>query len=304
MKRKRRQELFAFYDDTTIKKHLEKMAKEGWMIEKMSNYFWTYVQTEPRDITFEITYHHASSEFDPKRSDEQMTFDEFCEHTGWNLALSWHQMQIYYNERKDPTPIQTDPSIRLEMMHSAMWSNYLKAYIIILILSAPISLMFLISLLNVPQAVIKSGGSLYMGIMFTLLASYTAFDLIVYFRWRKKALIAAENGEYLPSPNTTVVQRGVIYTTYLVFAIWLIVNLIGSGSVAILSTSAYLVSLLVATLAMDKAKYLFKRLNVSRDMNKVLSFIVTFIAAFISIRILIYIILLITRNGELIEYLF
>ncbi len=304
MKRKRRQELFAFYDDTSIKMHLEKMARKGWMIEKMSNYFWTYRQIEPKNITFEITYHHYASEFDPQRSDDQMTFDEFCEHTGWNLALSWHQMQIYYNERDNPTPIQTDPDIRLETMNKAMWSNYLKAYIIFLIISAPISLMFLISLMNVPQAVIKSGSSLYIGIMCTLLAGYTSFDLTVYFRWRKKALSEAENGEFLDSPNTTIIQRGVIYFTYFVFAIWMIKNLINADTLVVLGIATYCVSLFVAAISMEKAKEMFKFLNVPRTLNKILSFVVTFIAAFISIRLLTYLILIISGSRDLIDILF
>ncbi|MBR6801379.1 MAG: DUF2812 domain-containing protein [Eubacteriaceae bacterium] len=304
MKRKRRQELFAFYDDTALKSHLEKMAKNGWMIEKMSNYFWTYVKTEPRDITFEITYHHAASEFDPHRSDDQETFDEFCEHTGWKLALSWHQMQIYYNEKTSPTPIQTDPNIRLEAMHKAMWSNYLISNIIILLISIPISVMFIAGMIRVPEEVIKSGTGLFVGILVTLLAVYTIFDLTVYFRWRKKALILAENGEFCPSPNTSIVQRCVIYFTYLILAVWLLNKFIKFDMLMMLSIFSYYASFAVAAIAVNKAKDMFKHLNVERDMNKFLSFIVALIVSFITVRFFIYIILLVTGNREMIELLF
>ena len=31
----------AFYDQTTMQKQFEKMASEGWLIDKISAYFWT-----------------------------------------------------------------------------------------------------------------------------------------------------------------------------------------------------------------------------------------------------------------------
>ena len=33
---------FAFYDQTAMEKHFEKMASEGWLIEKISTYFLHY----------------------------------------------------------------------------------------------------------------------------------------------------------------------------------------------------------------------------------------------------------------------
>lgn len=305
MKRKRRQEFFAFYDDTSLKNHLEKMAKKGWMIEKMNNYFWTYVRTEPKDITFEITYHSSASEFDPHRSDEQMTFDEFCEHTGWNLALSWHQMQIYYNERQNPTPIQTDPVLRLELMHRAMWSNYLRGYIIMLIIALPLSVLFLISLINSPQAVINGpGSSVYAGTLMSLLSAYIIFDFYVYFSWRKKALVAAENGEFLPSPNTTAVQKAVIYITYSAVGIWFTLNLIKADMIIVLSMLTYFVSFIISFAVIDKTKDVLKSFDAPRTVNKILSAVVTFIVAFVMIRLFVYIILILSGNGDLTEILF
>ena len=35
---KRRMEFFPFYDRTGIAKHLEKMASEGWLLEKISTF--------------------------------------------------------------------------------------------------------------------------------------------------------------------------------------------------------------------------------------------------------------------------
>ena len=35
--RKRRLELYAFYDHTGIERHLEEMAADGWLLERVEN---------------------------------------------------------------------------------------------------------------------------------------------------------------------------------------------------------------------------------------------------------------------------
>ncbi len=37
---KRRVEVFSFYDKTGIERHLEKMAADGWLVEKFSALYW------------------------------------------------------------------------------------------------------------------------------------------------------------------------------------------------------------------------------------------------------------------------
>ena len=46
---KRRMELLSFYDHTGIERHLTRMARKGWKVEKINNYFWTYRRIEPRN---------------------------------------------------------------------------------------------------------------------------------------------------------------------------------------------------------------------------------------------------------------
>ena len=37
---KRRFEWFSFYDHTGIEKHMECMAEQGWLLEKIGNFSW------------------------------------------------------------------------------------------------------------------------------------------------------------------------------------------------------------------------------------------------------------------------
>ena len=103
--KKRRIELYSFYDHTGIKKHLQEMARKGWMIERISNLGWKYRKIPPADLNFAIAYCPKISEYDPEPTPDQQDFLDFCAHTGWHPVCTWAQMQIFYHEHKDETPI-------------------------------------------------------------------------------------------------------------------------------------------------------------------------------------------------------
>jgi hypothetical protein len=76
--KKRRMEFISFYNHTGLEKHFAKMAKKGWLIESMTNYYWTYRKIEPKDIHFCVTYYPRASDFDAVPSQKQQIFHEFC----------------------------------------------------------------------------------------------------------------------------------------------------------------------------------------------------------------------------------
>ena len=88
--KKRRLEYYSFYNHTGIERHLTEMALKGWLLESISNFYWTYCRIEPRNIHFCVTYYPRASDFDPEPSEDQQTFHDFCAHTGWKLACTWH----------------------------------------------------------------------------------------------------------------------------------------------------------------------------------------------------------------------
>ena len=63
--KKRRMEYISFYNHTGLEKHFAKMAKRGWLIESISNYYWTYRKIEPKNLSFCVTYYPRASDFDP-----------------------------------------------------------------------------------------------------------------------------------------------------------------------------------------------------------------------------------------------
>ena len=58
---KRRMEFFSIYNHTGIAAHLRAMAKKGWMIESITNMYWTYRKIEPKDIHFSVSYYPRAS---------------------------------------------------------------------------------------------------------------------------------------------------------------------------------------------------------------------------------------------------
>ena len=116
---KRRLMTFTFYDRSGIEKDLEKQAAKGWLLEKCAASGWVYRRIEPAKIHFSVVYFPAASMFDPYPSEKQVRFQEFCEHTGWELIASNAQMQIFCNRRDNPIPIETEPEIEVRNIH---WS--------------------------------------------------------------------------------------------------------------------------------------------------------------------------------------
>ena len=111
---------FTFYDRSGIERLLEEEAPKGWMLEKTSATGWIYRRIEPARIHFAVVYFPSATAFDPAPSDAQLRFQDFCEHTGWELISSNIQLQIYCNRNENPIPIETDPVIELENIHASV----------------------------------------------------------------------------------------------------------------------------------------------------------------------------------------
>ena len=119
----------AVYDHTGIKEYLERQAMEGWMLEKLTEIFMIFRRIEPKKLQFTVSYFAKASVFDPKPTQEQLRFQEFCEHTGWKHIASKGELQVFCNEDEAAIPIETDPRIEVESIHKTMKKLFLPYYI-------------------------------------------------------------------------------------------------------------------------------------------------------------------------------
>ena len=176
-------------------------------MEKIGQFFWTYRRIEPKHLTFSVCYFPAASAFDPGPSEEQQTFYDFCAHAGWILAASNAQLQVFYNERERPVPIETDPVEEVDTIHRTMKRSFLPSQLVLLGLgvlnAAPLVLRFM----DDPILVLAQSSSLFSSMCWALVFIMVAVELAGYFRWHAKAVRAAERGEFLPTRSNVWLQR-------------------------------------------------------------------------------------------------
>ncbi len=217
--KKRILEAFSFYDRSGLEKRLTQMAEKDWLLETIGSFFWTYRKIEPKKLSFCVCWYPKASAFDPVPSEEQQTFYDFCEHTGWVLAGSFGQMQVFYNEALDPIPIETDPVMEVDAIHRSAKRTSLPSQLVLLAMSLINGWLFVSRLLNDPVGVLASAANLFTGVCWAFLILLTAVECGGYFLWHRKAVKAAEQGEFLEAKGhrkfqiicLTVMGLGMLY---------------------------------------------------------------------------------------------
>ena len=207
---KRRLETFSFYDRTGLEEHLARMAEEGWLLDKIGQFLWHYRRIEPKKLTFSVTYFPKASAFDPGPSEEQETFYDFCRHTGWVLAASSAQLQVFYNEGPDPVPIETDPVLEVESIHRTMKRSFLPSQLMLLAVAVLDVGLLVWRLIDDPIGLLASPASVLTAMCWVLVFVLAGVELGGYFWWHRKAVKAAEQGEFLDSRSHRKLQIGAL----------------------------------------------------------------------------------------------
>ena len=204
---KRQMSLYSFYDHTGIEKHLARMAERGWLLCGIGQLFWHYRRIEPRRITFSVCYFPKATIYDPYPSERQEEFYDLCAHAGWTLAGSSGQMQVFYHQGENPTPIDTDPALEVEAIHQSAKKTVLPANFLLLGVAVLNLGLFLWRFWDNPVLTLASGGTLLALVAYTLILVNCTVELCAYFRWRRRARRAAERGEFLPTRSNVWLQR-------------------------------------------------------------------------------------------------
>ncbi|MDO4552565.1 MAG: DUF2812 domain-containing protein [Bacillota bacterium] len=220
--------LYSPYEYTAIEKHLEKMAAEGWLIQKIGFGGWTYVyrRISPAKLHFTVSCYPQGAAFDMEIvSEEQKVFHEFCRRSGWQLACASSKVQIFYNEEENPTPIETDPRLKVDSIHRALKKSYLPSYWIIFFLFIFCGLALHPDLLRDPAALLSSPRELWRNFLLAIVLLYFPVELCRYYLWRFKAKKAAECGEFSDSLHPSAFPKmivclgllGMIYKSAMVY---------------------------------------------------------------------------------------
>lgn len=201
---------FAFYDRTGIQNYLEKQSEKGWLLERVTSFLWKFRRTQPRNRHFAVVYFPGADAYDPAPGDAEETFREFCAHDGWTLAGSNAQMQIFYSEEENPTPIETDPVLEVENIHRSMKKSMLPAYWL-LELSCVLQLVLQwMALRNDLLIYLSAGTNLYAAVTWVLLSGAAISRHLCYVRWRQQAKTAAERDNVFLETKSTAKAENLV----------------------------------------------------------------------------------------------
>ena len=260
---------FTFYDRTGIERKLETQAAKGWLLEKCSAAGWIYRRIEPAKIHFSVVYFPAADAFDPHPSEKQVRFQEFCEHTGWELIASNAQMQIFCNRRENPIPIETDPVIEVENIHKSVKKTMFPAYFSNLVLGVMQIGLAAQRFSWDPLTELLSLPSMLASVFWCLNVVFWTILLGLYFHWYYKAKSAALDGHFLETKSTDGFQMLMLTTTTLA----LVFMYLSFGSWTVLLVGLLMVvGILGLTAVMVWMSNRMKKRNVSAKTNRLITY--------------------------------
>lgn len=271
---------FSFYDRSGIQEYLEKKAEEGWMLEKLGGLSWTFRRMEPKKLHFALTYFPKASAFDPTPGEQELVFREFCAHSGWNLVAASAQMQIFCNEMENPVPIETDPGVELENIHATAKKVYLPSYFMLLPVGIIPWLSISFAWRNDPLGFLSSNIYFYNILTSIICLTLCAMELTGYYRWRAKAMKAAEEGEFVKTKGNRTLQI-ILVCVMLIALLFLMLGASDNHISAMLITMVLLISL--ATAVSVGATKLMKRMKFSARKNRIITLIIILFTSFAAI---------------------
>ncbi|MDE6590283.1 MAG: DUF2812 domain-containing protein, partial [Oscillospiraceae bacterium] len=261
-----------FYDHTGIERHLEHMAEQGWLLEKIGRFTWHYRRIEPKKLTYSVSYFPKASPFDPEPSEEQEMFYDFCAHTGWTLAAASAQLQVFRNERPSPVPIDTDPALEVEAIHKSAKKGWLISQAIFFAMAVMYSAILIHQIRTSAIWVLSSPASLFQAVCWPALLLITGVDVATYFHWRHRALRAAEQGEFLATRGHPGLQKLILAVVLAAF-LGLLLTLAGYQSPMTAALMGLLLMGYVLLLALvSKVVELMKRRKASAGTTQAAAF--------------------------------
>lgn len=264
----------SIYDRGTTRHKLEKMAREGWMIEKIGSLFWTYRPIEPKELHFEVVCFPNGSAYEPAPTEDEQQLEELCGRDGWKLALRSGQIQIYYNEQPDPVPIETDPLTQVENIHRTAKKGLACALLGQFVLGAYLLGLGLAQFWNNADWFFTQPGYLCNVILGTLILIFAAEQAIRYVCWHRKALRMAENGEVYEAHSNNAVQwmQVAVMLGVLLICFW------GQKPVLLLTSCSIVLGAVIVEQIVFR---IMKKRGVSRKVNKSVTVLATVLACMV-----------------------
>ena len=191
---------------------LENQALKGWLFDGFGGYGWKFRRIEPQKLRFSVVYFSISDKDNLDEKVKMEEFREFCAHDGWQFAGASESMHVFYSEKENPIPIETDPVLEVESIVKAQ-GNYM---------GKSLAMLFAIFALAVFYVWRENRGSLILllthqwGVWVILLGITCLLEILIFTAkftiWENKARRQAqEYGEFLDESPMMAMTKWVAY---------------------------------------------------------------------------------------------
>ncbi len=275
MKYKYRFEDYMMFDCVGLEKHLKAMAAKGWQLESIGKLFWKYRKEEPADLTYSVTYLPKASAYDPEITEEGEELQDYCAAAGWKKVAEMIQLQIFVNEKPNPTPIESDESIRLNIIRQSMRKNFLFGHGLLGVVMLLNFFLRISSAVDYPLQYLSDPTWFNSVLMFGFATALMVMDVCYFLYWSWKAGKAVDNGQPLPEAK--------LYH-WLARGSWLILLILLFRMVVDMDyglfTIVYLILMFLLFAAVWHTNRWLRKRNVSKGKNLALTLLVDVVLVF------------------------
>lgn len=254
-----------------IEQKLERYAKKGLVLEKMSSTFWTFKKTEPQNLKYTVTYFTEGSVFNPHPTDNQQTYFEYAKAAGWDFVCDYNQMQIFSSSLENPPEFETDEKEKLKNIHKCMKKSFVMSQLLMLVVFALNLFLELDRLKRNPTDFLSSNIELATLLMFFSIIIYSSYYLMNYYVWYNKSKKSIDlGGSIIYSFNKTRRYFDIAYLVFLFSIVgYIFIHLFNNSCFGIIALSV--VQLPLFTLVYWGSITLLKRRKISAKSNRIIS---------------------------------
>ena len=200
-----------YFDHTTMEQHFEKMARKGWILDRMG-IFWHYRRSEPKELRYAVGYFPGSGVYAPPTG-EELTFEEYCQIAGWELAAEHGAMKIFCNERENPVPLETQADIQVKNIRNGS-RRFRIADGILGMIGWLLTIYFFLSLYFDGARTLSDGSGLTLAFTGFMLGAYGSVEFITFRRWYKKAKANAKRDQsFTPTKGYPALSKIIMLLT-------------------------------------------------------------------------------------------
>ena len=257
-----------------LEQKLEEYAAQGLCLKKFNSFLWSFEKTQPQKLKYTITYFSEGSIFNPDYTDNQLTYYEYAEASGWNLVCERDKIQIFSSVLEEPVPLETDEREKLENIHQCMKKSLLFPQVILLLCWIANLIIRIPSIFIRPTDILANSLQLTTVLMMAIIVSITAYTLFDYYSWYKRSKKSIELGEGIINPKSKVKRICetcfIVLLFLIVFAMFFQLFQITSWQLIVLTLGMVPVFLIVfnGMIAMQKKR------KVQAKINKIVTFVV------------------------------